>query len=194
RILIEDYADSLDEEGTDYLLRIQGAGRRMSQFIDDLLDLSRVTRGELQRDTVDLSLLARAIAEDLETNHPGRDVDVVIEDGLTAEADPNLMRIVMQNLFENAWKFTGPVKNPKIEFGGRQSDGVSVFFIRDNGVGFDASHVGRLFDTFQRLHAHDEFEGTGIGLATVQRIIHRHGGEVWAQGNTGQGATFYFSL
>ena len=194
RILIEDYADDLDHEGADYLRRIRGAGRQMSQFIDDVLDLSRVARNDLRRDTVDLSLVARAVVEDLRASQPERDVETVIPDGLTTEADPNLTRVIMQNLLENAWKFTGPVERPRIEFGAERGVGEPFFYVRDNGVGFDAKHAARLFDTFQRLHAHDEFEGTGIGLATVRRIVRRHGGKIWAEGETGQGATFYFTL
>ncbi len=194
RILIEDYSDSLDEEGRDYLMRVRDSGRRMGYFIDDLLDLSRVTRGELQRDTVDLGIVARAVAEDLGAIEPDREVEFVIPEELLVEADPNLIRVVLQNLLENAWKFTGTREHPRIEFGMTLRDNSPVYFVRDNGVGFEPSHAGRLFDTFQRLHTHDEFEGTGIGLATVQRIIHRHGGEVWAESSGEEGATFYFTL
>lgn len=194
RILTEDYADSLGEEGRDYLRRVREAGRRMGYFIDDLLDLSRVARGELRRDTVDLSVVARAVAEDLREAEPEREVEFVIPDELVVEADPNLIRVVIQNLLENAWKFTGPRERPRIELGVARRDGAPVYFVCDNGVGFDPNHAGRIFDTFQRLHAHDEFEGTGIGLATVQRVIHRHGGEVWAESEIGEGATFYFTL
>ncbi len=194
RILAEDYSEALDEQGQDYLRRVRAAGRRMGYFIDDLLDLSRVARRDMQNDTVDLAVVARAVVEDLRASDPDREVEFTVVGEMLVEADPNLIRVVIQNLLENAWKFTGPRKHPRVEFGVTRRDGSPVYYVRDNGVGFDPDHAGKLFETFQRLHTHDEFEGTGIGLATVQRIIHRHGGEVWAESSEGEGATFYFTL
>jgi signal transduction histidine kinase len=185
--LIEDYADKLDGDARRYLERVRVASQTMAELIDALLALSRVTRAELQRRIVDVSALAREIAVDLERESHR---DLVIADGLTADADPKLLAIVLQNLLGNAWKFTAKQPAARIEVG-RDADG---FFVRDNGAGFDMQRASKLFGVFQRLHLDTEFPGTGIGLATVRRIVERHGGRVWARGAVGMGATFWFTL
>lgn len=193
--LLEDYAEHLDAEGKDYLYRIHAATQRMSELIDALLALSRVTRAELQRDTVALSHMAQGIAADLQQQAPDRCVEWIIADGLMANGDARLLRVAMENLLGNAWKFTAKTPSARIEFGQqRQEEGTEVFFVSDNGAGFDMAYADKLFGAFQRLHRASEFQGTGIGLATVQRIIRRHGGRVWAQGRVDAGATFYFTL
>ena len=192
--LLEDYGDSLDDQGKAYLGRVRAASQRMGELIDDLLTLSRVTRGDLCRETLDMGSLARRIAGELEEAQPERRVDFAIAEGLTAEGDERLLRIVLENLLGNAWKFTSKHPQARIEFGATEQNGTRVFFVRDDGAGFDMSYAGKLFGPFQRLHAIDEFPGTGIGLATVQRIIHRHGGRVWAEGEVERGATIYFTL
>lgn len=192
--LLEDYTDKLDEQGKDYLQRARAASQRMAQLIDDMLSLSRVTRSDMRRETVDLSALAQAIAMDLQRTRPDRRVEFVINPRLITNGDPQLLRIVLENLLSNAWKFTGKHPRPKIEFGVTDDNGSTVYFVRDNGAGFDMNYVEKLFGPFQRLHSMTEFPGTGIGLATVLRIIHRHGGRVWAEGALDQGATFYFTL
>ena len=194
RILLEDYGDKLDADGKDSFNRIRAASQRMGQLIDDLLQLSRHTRSEMRRAPVDLSVLARAVADELQKMEPERRVEFVIEPNLVAQADANLLRVVLENLLGNAWKFTGKQAAAKIEFGGAIRDGVPTCFVRDNGVGFDMAYADKLFGAFQRLHSTADFPGTGIGLATVQHIIHRHGGKVEANGAVGQGATFNFSL
>jgi signal transduction histidine kinase len=194
KILLEDYADELDEEGNDYLKRVRAASQRMGQLIDDLLDLSRMTRSEMRREGVDLSDLAKSIAEELKRSEPERRVEFLIEGGLLVEGDKSLLRVVLENLLRNAWKFTGKQTHARIEFGASEQEDERAYFVRDNGAGFDMAYADKLFGAFQRLHGGSEFEGTGIGLATVQRIIHRHGGRVWAEGRVGYGATFYFTL
>jgi len=192
--LIEDYGTKLDQGGKDYLRRVRAASQRMSQLIDDMLNLARVTRRAMQRETVDLSGLAKSIAEDLSEEEPSRHVEFAIADGLSADADSGLLKIAMQNLIGNAWKYTSAHDRARIEFGRVKHNGRPAYFVRDDGAGFDPRYVERLFGAFQRLHAATEFPGTGIGLATVHRIIHRHGGEVWAEGGVESGATFYFTL
>jgi PAS domain S-box-containing protein len=193
--LLEDYTERLDADGKEYLHRIRGATQRMAELIDALLALSRVTRTELQRETIDLSAMARTIAEDLQHQEPHRQVTWSIADGLAAHADARLLRVALENLLGNAWKFTAKTPEARIEFGKlRQDDGTEAFFVADNGAGFDMAFASKLFGAFQRLHRANEFQGTGIGLATVQRIIHRHAGHVWAQGAVDAGATFYFTL
>jgi signal transduction histidine kinase len=195
QILLEDYADKLDEEGEDYLGRIRAASRRMALLIDDLLDLSRVSRRPLRRGLVDLSAQTREIAAELGASQPEREVEFVIADGLTANGDARLLRLALENLLGNAWKFTSKEGRARIEFGSTTLEGGErVYFVRDNGVGFDEAYAGKLFGAFQRLHGAEEFEGTGIGLVTVQRIVRRHGGRVWAKGKVGEGATFFFTL
>jgi len=193
--LQEDCAEKVGDQGKDYVRRIRAATQRMADLIDALLTLSRVTRSEIRVERLDLSNLARTIVADLRRTGPDRKVKFVISDGLTANGDARLLRIVLENLIGNAWKFTAKKADACIEFGALpHSDGKLVHFVRDNGVGFDMSYKEKLFGAFQRLHSGSEFSGTGIGLATVQRIIHRHGGHVWAEGKEGEGATFYFTL
>ena len=193
--VLEDYADKLDDQARDYLNRVRTATQRMGHLIDDMLTLSRVTRAEMRRETVDLSALAADVLAELQKSEPLRRVDWHIESGLVAEGDAQLLRVALVNLLGNAWKFTGKTASAKIEFGAmRNADGMTKFFVRDNGAGYDMTHADKLFGAFQRLHLASDFPGTGIGLATVQRIIHRHGGRVWAEGAVGKGATFYFTL
>ncbi len=194
QILLEDYSGTLDEEGRSYLRRVQAASQHMGRLIDDLLALSRVTRVPLRREHVDLSALAREIAMDLKSNDPEREVEFAIPDGLSATGDPGLLRVALENLLGNAWKFTSKKPEARIEFGALLQNGERTYFVRDNGAGFEMAYANKLFGAFQRLHPANEFEGTGIGLATVQRVIRRHGGSVWAEGEVGRGATFYFTL
>ena len=192
--LLEDYADKLDDSGKDYLQRVRAASQLMGRLIDDLLELSRVGRADMHRKRVDLSELAREIAAALQTAEPGRHGEFIIAPGMSVDGDASLLRAALTNLLGNAWKFTGKRDRPKIEFGARDEDGRRVYFVRDNGVGFDMTYADKLFVPFQRLHAKEEFPGTGIGLATIKRIITRHRGRVWAEGEVGSGATFYFTL
>ncbi len=193
--LSEDYGESLDKDAQDYLRRIRTATHHMGELINDLLSLSRVTRGELRRERVDISSQAQSVVAYLRKTVPERSVEVVIEQGLVAEgADSHLVRVVLENLLGNAWKFTSKKKDAKIELGRKIIDDERVFYIKDNGAGFDMEYAGKLFGAFQRLHSVDEFEGTGIGLATVQRIVHRHGGRIWAEAEFEVGAAFYFTL
>jgi PAS domain S-box-containing protein len=192
--LLEDCADKLDEQGRDYLRRIGAGSERMGLLIDALLALSRVSRMELQRETVNLSRIAEAAIKQLRMSQPERVVEFVSQDDVLAEGDPALLRAVFDNLLGNAWKFTGGREVAKIAFGTTEKDGAVVYYVKDNGAGFDMAYAAKLFVPFQRLHQASEFAGTGIGLATVQRIARRHGGEVWAEGIVGRGATFYFTL
>ena len=194
QILLEDYEDKLDEEGKLYLRRTKNASQRMGHLIDDLLNLSRMTRSEMRRESVDLSALVNAVVEELRGTWPEHDVEVVVEEGLVANGDESLLRVALQNLLGNAWKFTRDQPDPRIEFGMLEHEDAPAYFVLDNGVGFDMAYADKLFGAFQRLHSTGEFEGTGIGLAMVQRIIHRHDGRVWAEGETGKGATFFFTL
>lgn len=194
QILLEDYGERMDDDGLKYLQRVRAASQRMGQLIDSLLLLSRLTRVEMQAARVDLSQLAHSIKADLEEHHPERRVNFNIEENLVANGDERLLRAALTNLLDNAWKFTGNQNNPCIEFGRIQEQEQSVYFVRDNGVGFDMTYSNKLFGAFQRLHGFDEFEGTGIGLATVERIIHRHRGKIWADAAVGRGATFYFTI
>jgi len=193
--LSEDYAESLDEDAQDYLRRIRTATHHMGELINDLLSFFRVTRSELRRERVDISSQAQNVVAYLRKIMPERSVEVVIEQGLVADgADSHLVRIVLENLIGNAWKFTSKKKDARIELGRKIIDDERVFYIKDNGAGFDMEYAGKLFGAFQRLHSVDEFEGTGIGLATVQRIVHRHGGRIWAEAEFEKGAVFYFTL
>ncbi len=194
QVLLEDYHHLLDATGQDHLHRIRAASQRMGQLIDDLLQLSRLMRVEIVHEPVDLSSLAREIAENLRHTQPDRQAEFVIKSGVKVTGDERLLRVVLENLLHNAWKFTGKQEQAAIEFGETKIDGQTVYFVRDNGAGFDMAYADKLFGAFQRLHAATEFEGTGIGLATVQRIILRHGGRVWAEGAVNRGATFYFKL
>jgi len=192
--LLEDCADKLDDEGRDYLRRIGAGSERMGLLIDALLALSRVSRMELQRETVNLSRMADAAIRQLRMSQPDRIVEFVSQDDVIAEGDPALLRAVFDNLLGNAWKFTGGREVAKIAFGTTEKDGAVVYYVKDDGAGFDMAYAAKLFIPFQRLHQASEFAGTGIGLATVQRIARRHGGEIWAEGIVGRGATFYFTL
>ena len=192
--LLEDYTDKLDDAGKGYLREVRGASQEMAQLIDDVLQLARVTRSEMRREVVNLSDLARAIAAELKKREPKRKVILNLKEDLTTRGDKRLLRIVLNNLLGNAWKFTAKRTEGQITLGREQKNGESTYFIRDNGAGFDMAYVGKLFGAFQRLHTAGEFEGTGIGLATVQRIVYRHGGRVWAEGAVNEGATFYFTL
>jgi signal transduction histidine kinase len=194
RILEEDYAACLDDQGVDYLRRVQEGAQQMAELIDALLALSRMMRAELRRQPVDLSTLARTIAETLQNAEPQRRVEFVIAPDLTVQGDIAMLRAVLENLLGNAWKFSGKVEQARIEFGTTAGDDGPVFFVRDNGAGFDMQYAQKLFLPFQRLHSVSEFPGSGVGLATVQRIIQRHGGHIWAESGPGQGATFYFTL
>ncbi|MDO9167012.1 MAG: ATP-binding protein [Rhodoferax sp.] len=193
-VLIEDYGDKLDEEGKDALQRIRAASQRMGFLIDDLLRLSQVTRAELNVTQVDLSAVAREIADAMDREQPDRSVRWEIEAGLSVRADLALTRIAMQNLLQNAWKFTGRTDKPVIRVGALQRDAKTVYFVADNGVGFDMAYADRLFGAFQRLHHVVDFPGTGIGLAIVHRIIRRHDGKIWAEAKEGEGATFFFTV
>jgi signal transduction histidine kinase len=192
--LLQHCLDKLDAREQDYLQRVRAASQRMGQLIDDLLNLSRLTRINLCREAVDLSALARTIAAELQQTQPQRHVECVIADGLVVHGDGRLLRVMLENLLGNAWKFTAKLSQAQIEVGSTPHDGKTVYFVRDNGAGFDMAYADKLFAPFQRLHTIDEFEGTGIGLATVQRILHHHGGRIWAEGAVDQGATFYFTL
>jgi DNA-binding response OmpR family regulator len=194
--LLEDYADKLDDEGMQYLRYVREAAQQMARLIDDLLGLSRVARGELRRERVDLTGIARSVAAGLRRADRERRVELVVADGLLAEGDANLMTIAIENLIGNAWKYTGKTEAARIEVGfiEGERDEPRTYFVRDNGAGFDMAYAGKLFGMFQRLHANTEFDGNGIGLATVQRIIRRHGGRIWAEGAVGCGATFFFTL
>jgi light-regulated signal transduction histidine kinase (bacteriophytochrome) len=194
RAVLESHGERLDEAGQRFLSRIREASQQMSQLIDDVLYLSRVTRAELREHEVDLSSLVEMILSRLREAEPARKVQVKIRPALVVNGDGQLLRIALENLLENAWKFTGQQPDASIEFGVIHIASEPTYFVRDNGAGFDMTYVDRLFGPFQRLHGQSEFPGTGIGLATVQRIIHRHGGRVWAEGLVGQGATFYFTL
>ncbi|MCX5848733.1 MAG: PAS domain S-box protein [Deltaproteobacteria bacterium] len=194
RALLEDCADKLNSQGKEYLTRITAAARRMGLLIEDLLKLSRITRMEMNIGTVNLTQIARSVINELQSTEPQRHVKVTITNNLEDKADSRLIRIAIENLLENAWKFTRKNTEAVIEFGSEKREGENVYFIRDNGAGFDMAYAGNLFAPFQRLHTEDEYPGTGIGLATVSRVIHRHGGNVWAEGQTDKGATFYFTL
>jgi PAS domain S-box-containing protein len=191
--LLEDYAGGLDADGRNALQRVRAGAQRMARLIDDLLKLARVTRAEVRPEPVDLSATAQEIADELQQAQPERRVTFAVTPGLTARGDPHLLRIALENLLGNAWKFTGGRDDARVEFGVTERDGAPAYFVRDNGVGFDMAYAGKLFGAFQRLHDAREFPGTGIGLATVQRIIHKHGARVWAESEVGKGAMFCFS-
>jgi PAS domain S-box-containing protein len=193
-ILLDDYPKDIDANGQKYLHGIHTNAAKMAALIDALLALSRVSRSELNADRVNLTVLARTVAAELAAANPGRVVDLVIQDNLEAEIDPRLARVLFENLLGNAWKFTSLEASARVEFGMTAKDGAPAFFVRDNGAGFDMEFADKLFAPFQRLHPSTEFPGTGIGLATVQRIVHRHQGRIWAEGNVGAGAAFYFTL
>ncbi len=194
QILIKDCANLLDAKGLHHLERVRAAAQRMGELIDDLLQLSRVGREELSRSRVNLSGIARTVASELGKNNPERTVDFDIPDELVVDADSRLMKVALENLLGNAWKFTSKIDSPRIAFGTEQRDAETVYFVRDNGAGFNMEYAHKLFSPFQRLHRDADFPGTGIGLATVYRIFDKHGGRVWAEGAVGKGATFYFTI
>ena len=193
-ILLQNYNDRLDDEGKDYLNRVRSASQRMSVLIDDLLNLSRVTRDEMHHENVNLSALAQKLTRELQQSQPERHVNFTIARGLVVKGDANLLRVALKNLLVNAWKFSRNRECARIEFGSARTNGQHAYFVRDNGVGFDMAYADKLFGAFQRLHPPNEFEGSGIGLATVRRIVNRHGGIIWAESAVDQGATFYFTL
>ncbi len=192
--LLEDCAEALDTHGHKYLRYVRESAQHMAHLIDDLLALSRVARSDLDRTVVDLSATCRKIAERLLATEPERQVAFTIQEGVTADGDPRLLRALFENLIGNAWKFTSKTSTARIEFGVQGEHVPPIYYVRDDGAGFDMAYAGKLFGVFQRLHRADQFEGTGIGLATVQRIVRRHGGRVWAEGVVDRGATFYFTL
>jgi PAS domain S-box-containing protein len=194
QVLLDTYRDKLDADGQDYLQEILLNANKMADLIDGLLSLARVTRSDLKRDHTDLSAIAREVAARLRAAEPQRAVEVTVQDALEADVDPRLARALLENLLGNAWKFTSKQSVARIHVGTLEKNGASVFFVRDNGAGFDMTFADKLFAPFQRLHTVDEFTGTGIGLATVQRIVHRHGGRIWAEGAVGRGASFYFTI
>jgi light-regulated signal transduction histidine kinase (bacteriophytochrome) len=191
--LDEDYGASLDPGAREYLFWIRESARQMSSLIDGLLQMSRLARTEMKRSEVDLSAIARDIAASLQRGEPERDVAFTIPEGVTANGDERLLRAVLENLIGNAWKFTSKRRNARIELGVRYDEGHPAFYVRDNGAGFDPTHSAKMFRPFQRLHSDKEFGGTGIGLATVQKIVQRHGGKAWAEGEPDRGATVYFT-
>jgi PAS domain S-box-containing protein len=192
--LIADHSAHMDAQGLDYLHRVDAAADRMGQLIDDLLELSRVSRTDLRRESVDLTAIADHLMAELRRRAPEREVEFIRPDRLDATGDPRLLRLVMQNLLDNSWKFTAPAAHARIELGLEQDGAEPCYFVSDNGAGFDMRYADKLFDVFQRLHSEAEFHGTGVGLAIVQRIVHRHGGRVWGDGVVGTGARFHFTL
>jgi len=192
--LLEDYGDKFDETGRLYLQRVRANTQRMGRLIDDLLLLSRVARGPIQRSRVDLTAIAQSVAARLREAEPERRVEFAVQPGLTAQGDARLLDIVLSNLLGNAWKFSHARPLARVEFGRIEIDGRPAFFVRDNGVGFDMNYAQKLFGAFQRMHKTSEFPGTGIGLATVLRVIQRHRGRVWAEAQVDRGATFYFTI
>jgi len=192
--LLEDYGGKLDKKAKDYLQRMRRASQRMTSVFDGLQSLFRLTSGEIHREPIDITAMAKDVVGEIRAEDPTRKVKVEIAEGMTGSGDKRLVRILLTKLVSNAWKFTGSEKAPKIEVGKEIVDGESRFFVRDNGVGFDMIYVHRLFGAFQRLHSQSDFGGSGIGLATARRIINRHGGRIWAEGAVGEGATFYFVL
>jgi len=194
QVLLEDYAERLDEAGRGSLNRVRAASQRMGMLIDDLLKLARVTRAEMRTEAVDVSAMAQDIAAELQRATPARQVEFAIAPGLLAQGDARLLRVALENLLWNSWKYTAKAARPRIEVGWVEGNGERAFMVRDNGAGFDMQYADKLFGVFQRLHSAAEFEGTGVGLATVRRIINRHGGRIWAEGAVDQGATFYFTL
>jgi len=193
-VLLEDYGARLDDVGRDSLHRVRAASQRMATLIDDLLKLARVTRAEMRTEPVDLTRMAQEIVADIERATPDRQVEFAIAPGLVAQGDSRLLRVVLDNLLRNGWKYTAKRQQARVEFTAVNENSGRVFVIRDNGAGFDMQYVDKLFGVFQRLHSAAEFEGTGVGLATVRRIVNRHGGRIWAEGAVDQGASFYFTL
>jgi two-component system, NtrC family, sensor kinase len=194
KLVLNEYGTALDERGQHYLKRIRAGTARMGVLVDDLLSLSRISTTPLHQAPVDLTALAREVLRELAARDTARSVETVVAEGATAVGDAGQVRIALENLLGNAWKFTQKREHARIEFGQLRADAETAFFVRDNGAGFEMAYAGKLFEPFQRLHDSSEFEGTGIGLATVQRIVSRHGGRAWAESEVGRGATFYFTL
>lgn len=192
--LLEDYRDKLDEQALEYLDSIRADAQRMGQLIDDMLRLAQVSRGHMERALVDMGAISHSVAARLRERQPKRRVEFTVQPGLTAWGDAGLLEIALKNLIDNAWKFSSTRPVARVEFGRTEVESRSAFFVRDNGVGFDMTYVHKLFGAFQRLHKASDFPGTGIGLAIVQRVVHRHNGCVWAESKPGGGATFYFTL
>ena len=192
--LLEKYGKQLDATATDYLQRMREASKRMTSVFDGLQMLFRLTSGEIKREEIDVGAMAGQITQELRTAYPDRRVDVDIASGITVSGDQRLVRILLTNLMNNAWKFTAGKEQARITIGQETVDGESRIFVKDDGVGFDMIDSHRLFGAFQRLHSQSEFSGAGIGLATARRIVNRHGGRIWAEGALGEGATFYFVL
>jgi light-regulated signal transduction histidine kinase (bacteriophytochrome) len=193
-MIIEEYGDKLDETGKSYLNRIRKAGQTMSRLTEDILKLSRITRAEMHRDTVNLSLIAGSIVDELKAAQPERRAQFIITPDITVNGDKALLEILLRNLLENAWKYTSKCSDARIEMGVNFQDSKEVYFIKDNGVGFDMQYKDKLFQPFQRLHTSKDYAGTGIGLATAQRVVRRHGGEIWAESEVDKGTAFYFTL
>ena len=194
KTLLENYSDRLDKKAKDYLNRMHTASQRMTSVFDGLQTLFRLTSGEIRREQIDVTALANEIVKELRISSPDRKVDVEVARGIKATGDKRLIRILLTNLLNNAWKFSSTKAQPKVVVGTEMVDGESRIFVMDNGVGFDMIYAHRLFGAFQRLHSQSEFPGAGIGLATGRRIVHRHGGRIWAEGAVGEGATFYFVI
>jgi light-regulated signal transduction histidine kinase (bacteriophytochrome) len=194
QILLEEAGGRLNAIEKDYLNRVVNAGKFMANLIDDILELSRITRIDIEHRDVDISAMARECLQSLQASNPERKVELQVQPDMHVTGDPRLLRIILQNLLSNAWKFTSERENPKIQIGAADDRNQTVFFVKDNGIGFDVKYSDKVFGIFQRLHKTEEFEGTGIGLASVQRAIHRHGGKVWVNAKEQKGATFYFTL
>jgi len=190
--LLEDYSEVLDEEGKDYLQRINSSAGFLTQLIDDMLKLSKLTKAEINTVDVNISNLVKAEIEALQEAEPNRKAEIIIQPDIIVKGDNNLVRVVVQNLISNAWKFSAPKDTAKIEFGAEQKNGFTLCFVRDNGVGFDMNYYDKLFGTFQRLHSAEEFSGTGIGLVSAKRVIDKHKGEIWAESVLNEGTVFYF--
>ena len=194
RMFLDEFAEAVDPKARDYIERVHATSTRMGELIRDMLSLARVSRVAMSPTRVDLTAIAATVVAELRQVAPGREVETVLAEGLVVDGDPSLLRVMLENLLGNAWKYTSRLARARIEFGAKETEEGTVYFVRDNGAGFDMRYAGRLFGTFQRLHPESEFEGTGIGLATVQRIVQRHGGRVWAEAVPDQGATFWFTL
>jgi signal transduction histidine kinase len=194
KTMLEEYGDRLDKQAKDNLKRMRGASQRMTSVFEGLQALFRLTSGEVHREQLDVTAIAKQVVKEMKAENPDREVKVEIDSGIVAAGDKRLVRILLSNLLSNAWKFTSVKPSPRVEVGTEMVDGESRIFVRDNGVGFDMIYAHRLFGAFQRLHSQSEFPGAGIGLATAQRIVNRHGGRIWAEGEVGEGATFYFVI
>jgi signal transduction histidine kinase len=193
-VLVERFSDTLDPDARRYVDRMRAASRRMAELIEGLLELARISRAEIRHEPIDLSALARDLLQDLAQSEPDRHVEIEVASGLESKGDPALVRAALGNLLDNAWKYTRKQEQPRIEFGRELHEGQPVYFVRDNGAGFDMTYASKLFGVFQRLHSDAQFQGTGIGLASVRRTLERHGGRIWAEAAEGEGATFYFTL